>query len=81
MGSARSTKVPLAVGAGSTPNLGLIGMLESQGNADRSNSINSSGLNFTTWFFFAAPGMLINNLLAYVWLQVRGKADFSKRVS
>ena len=46
---------------GSTPNLALAGMLESQ----------VEELTYANWFLFAAPGMAVNILLAFFWLQVR----------
>lgn len=49
---------------GSTPNLALMGFLEKQ-----SEDL-TSGLNFSTWFVLAMPGMIVNLHIAYIWLQV-----------
>ncbi|TRY78487.1 hypothetical protein TCAL_06174 [Tigriopus californicus] len=49
---------------GSTPNLALMGFLEKQ-----SEDL-ASGLNFSTWFALAMPGMVLNLHIAYIWLQI-----------
>ncbi|XP_064082341.1 solute carrier family 13 member 2-like [Macrobrachium nipponense] len=48
---------------GTAPNLVMMAILES-------SFSQPSGLNFATWILFNVPGMLICNLLAWIWLQV-----------
>ncbi|XP_066951674.1 solute carrier family 13 member 2-like isoform X2 [Macrobrachium rosenbergii] len=48
---------------GTAPNLVMMSVLE--------NSFSQpSGLNFATWILFNVPGMLVCNLLAWIWLQI-----------
>lgn len=48
---------------GSSPQLALKGILEKSFGS-------STGLNFATWMAFNIPGMLINLLLAWLWIQL-----------